>query len=72
MAKMSLTLEELRTIFSEIENLLNSRPLQYVDEDPNNNSLTLNHPLHRGNVNAKCFDINKSLNVKRDDVKKSF
>ena len=39
MAKVLLTFEELRTVIYEIDYSLNSRPLMYVDEDPNNNVL---------------------------------
>ena len=39
MAKALLTFEELRTVIYEIECSLKSRPLMYVDEDPNNTVL---------------------------------
>ena len=39
-SKTFLTFEELRTI---IENALNSRPLIYIDEEPDSNTITPNH-----------------------------
>ena len=43
MSETLLTSEELRTIITEIENALNSRPLRYIDEDPDSN---INHSNH--------------------------
>ena len=41
--KTFLTFKELRTIITEIENALNSRPLIYIDEEPDTNTITPNH-----------------------------
>ena len=55
MGKALLTFEKLRTVIYEIECSLNSRPLTYVDRDPNNNVLTPNHLIYGRNSNEKVF-----------------
>ena len=72
MAKALLTFAKLSTVIYEIECSLNSRPLTYVDEDPNNNVLTPNHLIYGRNINEKCFANNELLNLKKDGVHNTF
>ena len=42
----------------EIQNTFNSRPLNYIDEDPDSNIFTPNHFVYGQNINEKCFELN--------------
>ena len=68
MGKALLTFEELRTINTEIENSLNSRPLTYIDKDPDSNIITPNHLIYRRNINEKCFETNHIPNISSADT----
>ena len=53
--KSLLTYEELYTVITEIESVMNSRPLTYLSEDEYQESLTTNHLIYgRDIVNGKC------------------
>ena len=68
MGKALLTFEELRTIITEIEKAFNSRPLSYIDQDPDSNIITPNHLIYGGNINEKCFETNHIAKISSTDT----
>ena len=67
MGKSLLSFEQLRTVAADVEGVLNSRPLMYVDSDPDNNVLTPNHFMYGRNLHEKCMNVNlekEELSVK--------
>ena len=62
-----LTFGELRTITKEIENALNSRPLTYIDEEPDSNIITPDGLIYERNINKKCFETNHIPNISSTD-----
>ena len=68
MGKALLTFEELQTIITGIDNALNSRPLNYIDEDPDSNIITPNHLIYRQDIYEKCFETNHVPNISSTDT----
>ena len=62
--RMSLTSSQLQTILTEIEALINTRPLVYVDNDLDNQIIT---PVYFLSINKKTGT--PVLTVKNDDEK---
>ena len=54
--KPRLNLEQLTTISTEVEAAINSRSLTYIDDHPNNNTLTQNHLIYGRNIHEKCYE----------------
>ena len=49
------------TFSIEAESIINSRPLTYVDDDPNNDVLTTSQLVCGSKLNDKCFTYNKDV-----------
>ena len=62
--RMSLTSSQLQTILTEIEALINTRPLVYIDNDLDNQIIT---PVYFLSINKKTGT--SVLTVKNDDEK---
>ena len=61
MEKSRLTYDEVLTFSVETESVINSRPLNYLDDDPNNNVLTPSQLVCERKLNDKCFTYNKDV-----------
>ena len=61
MGKSRLTYDELVTFSVEAESIINSRPLTYVDDDPNNDVLTPSQLVCGRKLNDKWFTYNKDV-----------
>lgn len=61
---------ELAPISPEVETAKNSRPLTYIDYDPNNHKLTQNHLTHGRNIHEKCYNY-EFKDVTENDVRSS-
>ena len=61
MGKSRLTYYEIVTFSVEAESIINSRPLSYVDYDPNNDILTPPQLVCERKLNGKCFTYNKDV-----------
>ena len=48
---------------------MNSRPVTYIDEDPDSNIITPHHLTYRQNINEKCFETNHLPNISSTDSK---
>ena len=55
LGKSYLTYFELYTTLSEIENIMNSRPLTYLNEDQFLESLTPNHLIYGCSLHSRCY-----------------
>ena len=64
-----LTFEELVTVLTEIENVLNSRPLTYLSEENFQCSLTPHHLVYGRNINQKFVSSPIEPLVKVDDAR---
>ena len=49
------------TFSVEAESIINSGPLTYADDDPNNDILTPSHLVCGRKLNDKCFTYNKDV-----------
>ena len=47
---------------------MNSRPVTYIDEDPDSNIITPHHLTYRQNINEKCFETNHVPNISSTDT----
>ena len=54
--KAELNLEELITLSTEVKTAINSRPLTYIDDNPNSNTLTPNHLIYGRNIHENCYE----------------
>ena len=61
MGKSRLTYDETVTFSIEAESIVNSRPLTYVDDDPNNDVLTPSQLVYGRKLNDKCFTYNTDI-----------
>ena len=61
MGKSILTYDETVTFSVEAESIINSRPLTYIDDDPNNDVLTPSQLICGRKLNDKCFTYNKDV-----------
>ena len=61
MGKSRLTYDEIVTFSVEAESIINSGPLTYVDDDPNNDILTPSQLVCGRKLNDKCFTYNKDV-----------
>ena len=69
-SKARLNHEELTTIRTEAEAAINSCPLTYIDDDPNNNTLTQNHLIYGRNIHVKCYEY-ESKDFTENDARSS-
>ena len=68
--KARFYLEELTTIRTEVEAAINSRPLTFIDGNPNNNTLRPKHLSCGRNIQEKCFE-HESKNFRENDARSS-
>ena len=72
MKNCTLTLEEIYTVLVEIEGVLNSRPLNYLDEDDTEEPLTPIHLycVHRilNPINGEGYESDPDLNNNREQA----
>ena len=61
MGKSRLTYDEIVTFSVEADSIINSRPLTYVDDDPNNDVSTPSQLVCGRKLNDKCFTYNKDV-----------
>ena len=61
MGKSRLTYDEIVTFSIEAESIINSRPLTYVDDDPNNDVLTPSQLVYGRKLNDKCITYNTDI-----------
>ena len=61
MRRSRLTYDEIATFSIEAESIINSRPLTYVDDDPNNDVLTPSQLVCGRKLNDKCFTYNTDI-----------
>ena len=66
--KAYLSYLELYTVLTEIENVLNSRPLTYLSDESFCESLTLFHMIYGKSFNGRC-EIDVNDRVKGDDLR---
>ena len=64
--KEKLTWEVLETICTEVEGAINTRPLTYIDDNPNHNVLRLNHLIYGRNIHEKCPDFDENYEITHD------
>ena len=69
--KSVLNFEQLMTMLLEVESVLNSRPLTYIDDNPNTQTLTPNHLIFGRQLNEKCFENTGEI-TKPIDICNSF
>ena len=66
--KEKLTWEVLETICTEVEGAINTRPLTYIDNNPNNNVLTPTHLIYGRKIHEKCPDYNENYELTHDEA----
>ena len=58
LGKVYLTYLELYTMLTDIENIMNSRPLTYLNEDQFLESLTPNHSIYSRSLHSRSHGSN--------------